>query len=363
MTGTRLHRLFLMLALVAGVHAQMSATVVGGTYVVGTCKPTYPSFSTISAALAAQPAPTTVQICPGTYNEQIVITQPVSLQGITGGSSDEVTVAPPGVLNSSGFLSNGASVTSLLFVSNVAGAVNVNGITFDGQNLPNNNSNYLAGIVYQNTPGTLNHITTRGLADYGIGVLIEGGGANPSVTVENSSIHDFYSFGILVEMWNATTPQVNATIKSNFINANIPGVAAGGIELDAGSEGTVSGNWMEGQALYGVFINDPNAPDIVTNNTILNPLNTGITTYSDQSSVTGNRVLNANTGILVGSTIATIQSNAIFGSSLGIDFQCHSDPNVRLNTISDTVNGIYRVPSSLSVVNAYYNVVTPRSGC
>jgi hypothetical protein len=49
------------------------------TYQVGGCKPRLRNFTTIAAALAATPAPDVVQVCPGTYPEQIEITQGVTL--------------------------------------------------------------------------------------------------------------------------------------------------------------------------------------------------------------------------------------------------------------------------------------------
>jgi hypothetical protein len=62
------------------------------TYVVGTCKPRLRSFSNISAALAATPAPDVVQVCPGTYPEQVEITQPVTLAGIASGNSEQAII-------------------------------------------------------------------------------------------------------------------------------------------------------------------------------------------------------------------------------------------------------------------------------
>jgi len=59
---------------------QMSAA--NATNVVGTCKGGT-HFSTIQSALDASPAPSTVEVCPGQYAEQVTITKPVTLEGIT----------------------------------------------------------------------------------------------------------------------------------------------------------------------------------------------------------------------------------------------------------------------------------------
>ncbi len=46
---------------------------IAATYAVGTCKPTLPSFLSISAAVSSVPAGSTIEVCPGTYAEQVII--------------------------------------------------------------------------------------------------------------------------------------------------------------------------------------------------------------------------------------------------------------------------------------------------
>jgi hypothetical protein len=48
-------------------------------YAVGTCRPTLTSYPTISAAVSTVPAGSIVEVCPGTYAEQVTISQPVPL--------------------------------------------------------------------------------------------------------------------------------------------------------------------------------------------------------------------------------------------------------------------------------------------
>jgi len=67
-------RLFSVFALTFGASALSASTI---TYAVGNCRPNLASFSTISAALSAIPSPNVVEVCPGTYNEQVQITHPV----------------------------------------------------------------------------------------------------------------------------------------------------------------------------------------------------------------------------------------------------------------------------------------------
>src|SRR6516165_6574893 len=72
---------FSVMALVFGAQKMSAATI---TYIVGTCK-SGTQFSTIQSALDASPAPDTVEVCPGQYPEQITITKPVTLEGISEG--------------------------------------------------------------------------------------------------------------------------------------------------------------------------------------------------------------------------------------------------------------------------------------
>src|SRR5690242_1615882 len=162
-----------IMVLAANIQAQTPST--SGTYAVGTCRPSLPSYSTISAALAATPAPTVVDICPGTYNEQIEITQPVTLQGIVSGGSGQVIVSAAGGLQADATIS-GESVAPQLWVNNASGAVNINDVTFDGSGNGVTNA-MVVGILYENSPGALNRVATRNQkGDFGgFGMWLEGG--------------------------------------------------------------------------------------------------------------------------------------------------------------------------------------------
>ena len=77
----------LMLGIVSVLGSAASASAV--TLVVGpaSCAPGYPHFDTIQGAVnAAVPGDTTIKVCPGTYPEQVVITQPMIIVGFDDGS-------------------------------------------------------------------------------------------------------------------------------------------------------------------------------------------------------------------------------------------------------------------------------------
>src|SRR5216684_2098655 len=64
------------------------------TYVVGpsTCLPGKVHFSTIQSAVSSVAAGSNVYVCPGTYPEQVVITQPLTLSGVTDGTGDAAAI-------------------------------------------------------------------------------------------------------------------------------------------------------------------------------------------------------------------------------------------------------------------------------
>ena len=85
----------LVLAMTIPVHLMMAATVVVGP---AGCHQGSPHFSTVQAAVNAAPGGN-VLVCPGTYKEQVVITTPLVLKGVSyNGSSAAIIAVPSGGL-------------------------------------------------------------------------------------------------------------------------------------------------------------------------------------------------------------------------------------------------------------------------
>jgi pectin methylesterase-like acyl-CoA thioesterase len=153
MARISLLRLISVLALAAG---DLSASTI--TYEVGTCMPGLPSFPTITAALAATPAANIVMVCPGTYREQVQITQPVTLEGVsTDDSARAIIAAPVGGLATNATDDFGFAVAAQLWVNNVSGPVNISDLTVDASKhgVPSGPT-FVVGIFYQNSSGTVN---------------------------------------------------------------------------------------------------------------------------------------------------------------------------------------------------------------
>jgi len=353
-------RLFSVLTLTFGTTA-VSATT---TYAVGTCRPGLHSFPTISDALAATPSANVIVVCPGTYNEQVQITQAVTLAGVSDGTSAQAIIAPP----ASGLVTNatsdfGSQVAAQLWVNNAPGPVNISDLTVDASgNGVSSGVIEVAGIFYQNSSGTVNRVATRNQSgnNGGVGIWAEGGSANPLVTIENNSVHDYDFLGIFVETVSAT-PELTAVIKGNEVTTSQN--AQTGIVIDAGSASTVTSNVIVNPGRFAGIMTAPSGSvGSISANTVANG-NEGIVAAADGISVTSNKISGmATKGIVVETLRAAIQSNTIAKSTIGIDFQCNANPNVHSNIITDAGTGLNFVPAAIGPRDTFFNVGTIRTG-
>jgi parallel beta-helix repeat protein len=353
-------KLLSVFGLIFATHGLWAAT----TYEVGTCKAGFKTFPTITLALLALPSPNVVLVCPGTYFEQVQITFPVSIEGISANNQARPIVAPPPngmVINATD--SFGTPLAAQLVATNVPGTVNVSDVTFDarGQGV---NPAVTVGVVYQNSPGTINHVTTRNQNGpsfpAGRGMLIEGGPTNPTVAVENNSVHDFTGVGMFIDT-NTPTSQLTTTVTGNYVDAPVGG-ATYGIYLISGITATVTNNVVTNNGGYGIWTSDTIAGSVTTNTLVNNAI--GIRAESDTVAITSNKVFSSTMqGILIAAPhLPAIQSNTIVGNLVGIEFFCQADPNVHSNTILDTTTGLSHVPTAIVSTNSYFSVDTIRTG-
>ena len=340
--------LFLLaIGLLLAAHPMFAAN-----YAVGTCKPSLPSYSTISAAVIGVPPGSTVEVCPGTYAEQVTIAQPLTLKGIASGNAGQAVITVPGsglAVVTDGF---GLSIAPQVHVT--AGPVNISDITVDGTGNTVPGGTYLAGILYDSgSSGTVNEITARNLiaSGFGTGIWAENaGGTNQSVTIENSSFHDIDQYAIFT-----LGSALLATVKGNTVETSSYGVSFF-------SGGSLTGNSISACG-QGIVVGGPAVT--VSGNTVADTSN-GIYAYSGGATVASNKISNAsgygifdNTG---GGSANTYKSNTITKTNIGIEFNCNP-PTAIGNTIDDATTGLDQVPASFSGVNSFYNVATLRNGC
>ncbi|MGB6472472.1 MAG: hypothetical protein WBF04_00175 [Candidatus Sulfotelmatobacter sp.] len=369
---SRIKSLLFLLALAAQVQLA-SATV---TYVVGTCKPSLPSFTRIMDALGAAPAPNVVEVCPGTYNEQVVITSPVAIEGITvGNSTQAIIAAPPGGLAVNFTDSYGQSVAAQVLVENASGEVNLSKLTVDGtgNNVTGSAYIWVVGVLYANSLGTMNHLAIQNQNGNGLGVglWLEGGSANPSVTLENSNLQGFDNTGIEAET-NSSSSELTATLKENYLTATFPGFIANlvAIGIYRGATASVSGNLIAPGFTYGISADEGS----VSKNTVVSGVYRGILSYG--ASVTSNTVYNTGANlsyppgaaIWVNSSVAPVTGNTIAQPGTtpvgtvgnAIDLDCTAGNNVHSNTILGAANALLNVATGASPINTIYSVGTLR---
>ncbi len=144
---------------VLGAHGAHAA---GVTYIVGTCQ-AGTQFRTIQSALNASPAPTTVEVCPGTYFEQLEIKHPVTLEGITAANGALVEIDLPANYTFNAVLKDegrNATAVAQIYVNNVTGgSVNLSNLVVNGEGFGTNGI-FFIGVAYQQSSGTINHVMT-----------------------------------------------------------------------------------------------------------------------------------------------------------------------------------------------------------
>jgi hypothetical protein len=354
-------------ALAFGAQQMNAATV---TYIVGNCK-SGTHFSTIQSALDASPAPNTVEVCPGVYSEQVMITKPVTLEGIAAGNGSLVNIELPSDYTANASVNDGGGsepAIAQVYVNDVRGGsvdltnLNVNGVGFG------TNASIFIGVLYNQSSGTIDQVTTSAQNTSGgatgvdgIGMWIQGGSSKPSVTVENSSVHDFNGVGILA-VGETEAPDLNVTIKNNSVSSN--SILTNDVVMLEGTDPTVSGNIVTG-GLYGIITLAPKGS--ITDNTFLGS-EIGIELAADGASVKSNNIYGAlmyaidvsppalKTSTVENNTIRTVKSAASTDSDgVGIELHCHkiSSSRVSSNTIMDTFDGYGDAPAGFSGSNTY----------
>jgi hypothetical protein len=237
-------------------------------------------------------------------------------------------------------------------------------------------ADFFVGIFYEGSSGTINQVITTSQNDNsgssvtGFGMWIQGGSSKPSVTVENSSMHDFTQCGIYA-VGTTTAPDLTVTIKNNNISS--ASQLSYNPVVEEGTDPTVSGNVVAG-GYTGIYIDAPTGS--ITGNTVLGSL-LGITLVADGPSVKSNSIFNTvDYGIYVATNVAAsvIESNTIRTvnqpgsldtSGTGIELGCNtvSSSKVNSNTLLDLKYGYGNTLAGFAGSNTYVGVVTDVNPC
>jgi len=323
----------------------VAASANAGTVYVGGCA--IPSYPTISLAVANSTSSGIVKVCPGggsgpggSYPEQVMITKNLTLEGITSGTGNAAVISAPvgGVVQNANSVApsdvGNPLIAAQIFVQGAT--VTISNLTVDGGTSWNGCSPNLIGIYYQNASGLVNRVVTRNQTavptsgcQSGLGIFVESSSPGVStVTVENSSVHDFQKNGI-------TGHEVGTTLTalSNQVRGvgPTPAIAQNGIEMAYGATGKIETNTV-------LDVNYTPFPD-----------SSGILVYdSANTTISTNRVGNAQYGIAVvgdgafPANDATISTNVVNGAFDGIDICGSTGGAVTTNNIGgSTESGIH----------------------
>jgi hypothetical protein len=350
--------------------------LVASTFYVGTCK--VAAFGDIQTAVNTVPAGSIIDICPGNYAQQIVISKAVTLQGIFSSNSALAEIdMPSGGLTTTSSINPYLNGTVAAQVEVTVPGVNLINLTVNGtatsSNCPATTLAYI-GIFYSSgSSGTLNKVQTRNQNCNGLGVGIaaeNGAGAAQAVTIESSDVNNVSYTGIFAYS-NQSPPTLTALIKGNYISAydgvqsfDVAGSVSGNnifpsfLGMTAASpSSTTSGNQVTG-GTYGFAVEAPGA--VVSGNTVNNAPYGVLVDFP--GSVTSNHISNSGTAaIFLTTNGATIKTNTITQVLVGVEFNCHS-ATTSGNTINGATWGLHTVPSAFSGVNTFYNVLAVRTG-
>jgi hypothetical protein len=317
-------------------------------FAVGTCKPSLPSYSSISAAVSAVPAGSTVQVCPGTYAEQVFISQALTLEGITSGNSSDVVITTPGsgltiVTDDFGFL-----VAPMVEVN---AAVNISNITVDGNGNGVGGAAWLAGFFYgDGSSGTLTAVTVRNLSDSGLGSGVwASSSVAGSVTINSSGFHNIDDSSVI------SLGSISLTAKGNSMQA-----CCFNVQAEATATVNLSGNFVNSSACCTAV--QTSSPGTIAGNTITNPNGDGILVFpfGGGQTVSNNKISNALTGIVAEESGDTYKSNTIIQTGTAIELNC-TTPIVTSNTITDAAIGLDGVPPTFGSTNKFNSVITIRN--
>ncbi len=358
MSRTTVRIVTIALVAVAGLLGQ---SLVATTKVVvgpSTCIPAYPHYSDIQTAVSSVPLNTIVMVCPGSYAQQITISQPLTLEGVTDGTGNAAVISVP----AAGLVQNGTSnnfgpVAVQVLVQNTVG-VTIKNLVVDGNggNCPAGSDRNVGIGVFD--VGTANDGTAAARVDsvvirndatcFGDAILAD----TSFITINNCEIHDV----------NQTAIDAYAG-KYTITNNSIQRAHAYGIVLVNDAAGTlVSGNNVS-DGSTGILSEGPNSATITKNN-VLNNTYVGIwTSFAYHQIVTWNVVSNSWWPMVIeGGLSNTVQNNTVNDALYDgiLDYFSLGGNNISKNSVNEAQFGIFAdntASGDTLVPNNFYDTV------
>ena len=331
--------------------------VSAATQYVGTCHK--PSSAAINDAIRIAAAGDIIKVCPGTYEEQVIISKSLTLEGVTASGQGLVRVVnPAGTSESTTSTVTGYSLTPIIWVA--AASVNVSNILA---------GNYSGGVLCQ---------STTPVSNLGVGFYF---GNGSSGTLNNVAANIGCGAGVWLEN-SSDLGGGMVKVENSVLWGDLYGIFAGGgphqVDTAPLLLATITGNQVE-HAQYGIYIADIGGT--VSNNDVVFPgfpttpvypysPSVGISDAAPDAVVTGNRITQEVTGIAIVTANVIVTSNHILsagGTEAGIDLHCflgnvsNNMLQIRGGSNHDASFGITDVPAGFAKVNHFYNTANLQS--
>ncbi len=267
-------------------------------------------FTSIQTAVTAAMPGDTVNVCPGTYPEQVVIRKSLTVRGISVANQNLALIRPPQALPNSTSTFDGSPVAAIVLVDG-AKSVTLFNLTVDGaSNGINGCAPEFAGVYYRNSSGTAESLAVRNIklgpglggCQSGIGIFVQSGlGRKSQVNILNNSIHDYQKNGIAA---NEAGTFVN--VRGNALTGLGPTneIAQNGIQVAFGAAGFIDSNSVIDH-VYGLCVSLDVCPTFATNILVVE---------SDGVKVTRNNTGNSQVNIDYEGNKGEVSDNTVFTS-------------------------------------------------
>ena len=319
-------------------------------------------FTSIQTAVDAAASGDVIQVCPGTYDEQVEIAKPLSLVGVKRDDKNAAVVQPSNMIANTDVF--GDPVAAAILVKDTSD-VTIKNITVDGINNgigcgspPLGTDPFLDGIFYQTASGTIksvvvrNILTPQGCAQ-SFAIDFESD-TETQLTVRDSSVHDYDQVGIL-----ANGEGVNLHAIRNMVTGLGPIedrlFTQTGIHIGLGGKGSIEDNTVinhifaqcsstsecEGNAVgisaflttedvkivrnvvgknqVGIFVLFASGVSVLENRVLDTDVFDGVAVIGDNNTVKGNIITNSDeSAVFVQGVNNTIQDNTINETPVGL---------------------------------------------
>ncbi len=329
-------------------------------------------FAKIQDAVNAASAGDSIQICPGTYIEQVSISKPLQLNGNNG-----AILRPSNVVANTTGVASGQAIAAIILVQDTTG-VTIRNVIIDGTtNGIGECAPDLIGVFYRNASGELSHVAVRDVklnsalngCQSGSAILVQSAnGVNSVVAIEESSIHDYQKNGITA---NEVGTQV--TIEGNVVTGLGPttGATQNGIQIGFGAAGSVRHNtvanhiWSPCVSLEACdFKSDDilvfQSNGVSVDHNAIGVSQTGIAIVGDQGQVFDNEVFDSQIfgGVELIGNENTAERNRVTHSDQAGVLIAGNENIVQQNIINESAFGVLKLAGSVGNVimnNSYFN--------